>query len=129
MVNARRLATSLESDGFRIVSGGTDNHLFLLDVGAAGLTGKLAEESLDAAGITANKNTIPFDDKPPLVASGLRIGTPALTSRGMGGTQMDQVAAWIGAVLRAPGDEEVRSQVQGRVAELCRQFPLYDALW
>ncbi len=128
VANARRLARELSGHGFRIVSGGTDNHLFLLDVAKAGLTGKLAEKALDRAGITANKNTIPFDPNPPLVASGVRIGSPALTSRGMKEPEMDRVAALISEVLRAPEDEANLDIVRGRVAELCAGFPLYPDL-
>jgi glycine hydroxymethyltransferase len=128
VANAQRLARGLTDHGLRIVSGGTDNHLFLLDVARAGHTGKLAEKALDHAGITANKNTIPFDPNPPLVASGIRIGTPALTSRGMREPEMDRVAELIAQVLRAPEDEANLSGVRGRVAELCSGFPLYPHL-
>jgi glycine hydroxymethyltransferase len=117
VANARRLAERLVALGFRIVSGGTDNHVFLLDVGAAGLTGKVAEKALDASGITVNKNTIPFDPNPPLVASGIRIGTPALTTRGMREPEMEVVGDLIAEVLR-----------RGKVRELCERFPLYDPL-
>jgi glycine hydroxymethyltransferase len=126
--NARSLAARLLEHGFRIVSGGTDNHLFLLDVAHAGLTGKVAEEALETAGITVNKNTIPFDANPPLVASGIRIGTPALTSRGMREPEMDRVGDFIASVLRAPADEAVRASVHGQIRELCERFPLYDPL-
>jgi glycine hydroxymethyltransferase len=128
VANARRLAERLTAEKVRVVSGGTDNHLFLLDVASAGLTGKLAEKALEAAGITVNKNTIPYDPNPPLVASGIRIGTPALTSRDMREPEMDVVGGFIAEVLRAPEDETVRASVRGRVRELCERFPLYDAL-
>ncbi|HEX2253287.1 MAG TPA: serine hydroxymethyltransferase [Thermoanaerobaculia bacterium] len=128
VANARRLAGRLAENGFRIVSGGTDNHVFLLDVAASGLTGKLAEESLQAAEITVNKNTIPYDANPPLVASGIRIGTPALTTRGMSEAEMDLVGDLIAEVLRAPEDEGVRESVRGRVRELTGRFPLYETL-
>ncbi|HXO21150.1 MAG TPA: serine hydroxymethyltransferase [Thermoanaerobaculia bacterium] len=128
VANAKRLAERLTSAGFRVVSGGTDNHLFLLDVAAAGITGKVAEKALEGAGITVNKNTIPYDPNPPLVASGIRIGTPALTSRDMREPEMDQVGDFIAQVLRAPEDEGVKTAVRAKVRELCERFPLYDAL-
>jgi glycine hydroxymethyltransferase len=126
--NASRLATALSGQGFRVVSGGTDNHVFLLDVGKAGLTGKVAEKALDVAAITVNKNTIPFDPNPPLVASGIRIGTAALTTRGMREAEMDEIAVWIAEVLRAPEDAAVQASVRERVRTLCERFPLYDPL-
>ncbi len=124
--NARALATALEGRGFRIVSGGTDNHVFLVDVAAAGITGKVAEEALDRAAITVNKNTIPFDQNPPLVASGIRIGTPAVTSRGMGQEEMDRIGEMIAEVLREPESEGVRDAVRDRVNALCGRFPLFS---
>jgi len=126
--NAARLSARLTGLGFRIVSGGTDNHLLLLDVAKAGITGKVAEKILEEAGITVNKNTIPFDPNPPLVASGVRIGTAALTTRGMKEPEMDQVGDFIAEVLRAPEDAAVHAGVRVRVRELCVRFPLYDAL-
>jgi len=128
VANAARLARRLEERGFRIVSGGTDNHLFLVDVASKGLTGKLAEESLEAAGITVNKNTIPYDEKPPLVASGIRVGTPALTTRGMDEPEMDRVAELMAEVLDEPENEAVGRRVRAKVEELTARFPLYDAL-
>jgi glycine hydroxymethyltransferase len=128
VTNARRLAAGLAEAGFRIVSGGTDNHLFLVDVAAAGLTGKLAEEALGGADITVNKNTIPYDENPPMVASGVRIGTPALTSRGMGEAEMDEVAALIAQVLRAPEDPAAQERVRQEVRDLTARFPLYPEL-
>lgn len=128
LANAKRLARRLEEQGFRIVSGGTDNHLFLLDVASKGLTGKLAEEALEAAAITVNKNAIPYDEKPPLVASGIRIGTPALSTRGMGEEEMDRVGDLIAEVLEDPENEAVRADVRRRVEELAARFPLYDPL-
>src|SRR5207247_7106343 len=104
IANASTLAYELQRLGFRIVSGGTDNHLLLVDVASKGLGGKQAEHALDAAGITVNKNKIPFDVRPALDPSGVRIGTPALTTRGMRETEMRAVAAWIGDVLAAPDD-------------------------
>jgi glycine hydroxymethyltransferase len=128
VVNARALAGRLTGNGLRIVSGGTDNHLFLLDVSKVGLTGKIAEKALEASGLTVNKNTIPYDPNPPLVASGIRIGTPALTTRGMKEPEMQLVGDFIAEVVHAPEDAKVHEGVRGRVRELCERFPLYDAL-
>jgi glycine hydroxymethyltransferase len=128
VANAKRLAERLIERGFRIVSGGTDNHVFLLDVAAAGLTGKVAEKALEAAGITVNKNTIPYDQNPPLVASGIRIGAPALTTRNMREPEMEQVGDFIAEVLRSYDDSAVHERVRGQVRELCERFPLYDPL-
>src|SRR5918911_716052 len=127
LANAQALATELQEQGFRLVSGGTDNHLVLVDVymGGRGVTGKVAEKALEAAGITANKNTIPFDTNKPFVASGIRLGTPALTTRGMGEEEMRQVARLIAAGLHDPESEEVRSRVRDSVHELAARFPLY----
>jgi glycine hydroxymethyltransferase len=119
IANAQTLAEELQRLGFRIVSGGTDNHLLLVDVTPRGLTGKTAEETLDHAGITVNKNKIPFDQRPPLDPSGIRIGTPALTTRGMREPEMKRIAGWIAAALMGDKVERVR----GEVRELCRQFP------
>jgi len=123
--NARVLAEELARAGYRIVSGGTDNHLLLVDVFSKGITGKVAEKALDAAGITVNKNTIPFDANPPLVASGIRIGTPALTTRGMKEPEMRLIAGLIAEVLDQIQSEEVRASVRRRVQELGERFPLY----
>ena len=128
VANARRLAERLAGHGFRIVSGGTDNHVFLVDVAAAGLTGKVAEQALQAAEITVNKNTIPYDENPPLVASGIRVGTPALTTRGMREPEMDTVGDLIAEVLRAPEGDSVHGAVRARVRELTEGFPLYPEL-
>jgi glycine hydroxymethyltransferase len=125
IVNAKALAQALGDIGFRIVSGGTDNHLFLLDVFSKGITGNIAEKSLEAAKITVNKNTIPFDTNPPLKASGIRIGTPALTTRGMGEEEMRRIALLIAEVLGAPEDEQVRERVSAEVKKLTARFPLY----
>ncbi len=122
IANARTLAHELERLGFRLVSGGTDNHLLLVDVVSRGLTGKVAEQALDAAGITVNKNMIPFDTRPPLDPSGIRIGTPALTSRGMREPEMRVIAGWIGEVLTSSTDKTVVDRVRGKVRELCVQF-------
>jgi glycine hydroxymethyltransferase len=127
--NARALAAELQEQGFRLVSGGTDNHLVLVDVfmEGKGVTGKVAEKALEAAGITANKNTIPFDTNKPFIASGVRLGTPALTTRGMGEEEMRQVARLIAAVLHDPESEGVRARVSESVHELASRFPLYPS--
>ncbi len=126
VANAQSLAGALAGRGLRIVSGGTDNHVFLVDVAAAGVTGKDAEKALDRAAITVNKNTIPFDENPPLVASGIRIGTPAVTSRGMGESEMKRIGEMIADVLREPASATVRASVRERVAALCERFPLFS---
>jgi glycine hydroxymethyltransferase len=123
LANAQAVAAELARAGFRIVSGGTDNHLLLVDVMSKGVTGKIAEQSLDAAGITVNKNMIPFDTRAPLDPSGIRLGTPALTSRGMKGAEMERIAGWIADVLTHADDSSVRERVLGQVHELCAQFP------
>jgi glycine hydroxymethyltransferase len=125
VANAQRLAKGLQTAGFRLVSGGTDNHLILVDVFSKGLTGKVAEAALGKAGITVNKNAIPFDQNPPMVASGIRIGTPAVTSRGMREPEMDLIAGFIADVMAAPEDDGVARGVRDRIEALCRKFPLY----
>ena len=126
VANTAALASALAGEGFRIVSGGTDNHLFLMDVASRGLTGKVAENALDAAAITVNKNTIPFDTNSPMVASGVRVGTAAVTTRGMAGPEMGAIARLIAEVLAAPEDAAVHAAVRGRVRQLCGRFPLYE---
>lgn len=123
--NAKVLAETLAERGFRIVSGGTDNHLFLVDVFSRGITGKQAEAALEEAGITVNKNTIPFDPHPPLVTSGIRIGTPAATTRGMKEPEMRLIGEWIARVLSDIDNEDVRRRVREEVRELTARFPLY----
>jgi glycine hydroxymethyltransferase len=125
--NAARLAKGLAGAGFRLVSGGTDNHLMLVDVFSRGLTGKAAEAALGRAAITVNKNAIPFDQHPPMTASGIRIGTPAVTTRGMTEREMDSIAGFIARVLAAPDDEAVARAVRADVLDLCCNFPLYAA--
>jgi glycine hydroxymethyltransferase len=125
VANAKRLAANLASAGFRIVSGGTDNHLMLVDVFSKGLTGKVAEAALGKAAITVNKNAIPFDQNPPMVASGIRLGTPAVTTRGMREAEMDVIADHISQVLAAPDDDHRLASVKAEVEQLCRKFPLY----
>ncbi len=124
VANAKALAAGLSGRGFRLVSGGTDNHMMLIDVGARGISGKDAEKALDRVRITVNKNTIPFDTRPPLVASGVRIGTPAVTTRGMGPAEMDTIADCIARALQAIGDAGVEESVRRTVGELCAGFPL-----
>jgi glycine hydroxymethyltransferase len=126
IANAARLASALSAQGFRLVSGGTDNHLMLVDTFAKGVTGKAAEAALGRAGITVNKNAIPFDKNPPMTASGVRVGTPAATTRGMGLAEMDTIAGLISRVLASPDDERVTSMVKSEVESLCRRFPLYS---
>jgi glycine hydroxymethyltransferase len=122
--NAKALAEVLLSGGLKLVSGGTDNHLLLVDVTPLGIGGKLAEESLDKCGVTVNKNMIPYDERKPVDPSGIRIGTPALTTRGMGVEQMKQVGAWILDALRAADDESKLAQIRGDVMQLCSNFPV-----
>ena len=126
IANAKVLAAELAAGGFRIVSGGTDNHLMLVDVLVRGLTGSQAEKALERSGITVNKNAIPFDTQPPMKASGIRIGTPALTTRGMKEPEMRLIAGLISEVLGEPENESVQASVQSRVRELCEQFPIYE---
>jgi glycine hydroxymethyltransferase len=125
IVNAGALSGALSKRGYDVVSGGTDNHLMLIDLRNKKLTGKEAQEALDLAGITVNKNAVPFDDKSPLITSGIRIGTPALTTRGMGVPEMEVIAGLIDRVLSGIGDEKVSQEVTRQVADLCRGFPLY----
>lgn len=122
--NARTLAEVLAGGGLRLISGGTDNHLILVDVTPLGLGGKKAEQSLEACGITVNKNLIPFDERKPMDPSGIRIGTPALTTRGMGTDEMKRIGQWMLDVLQHPDDASMRQRVQGEVRQLCDQFPV-----
>ncbi|HVE57026.1 MAG TPA: serine hydroxymethyltransferase [Pyrinomonadaceae bacterium] len=125
--NAQAMASELTANGLRLVSGGTDNHLMLIDVfdGGKGITGKVAEKALDAVHLTVNKNTIPFDTNSPFTASGIRLGTPALTTRGMKEDEMRQIARLIASVIREPESEKVRTNVKKEVAALTERFPLY----
>jgi glycine hydroxymethyltransferase len=125
VLNARTLAESLLEKGFTLISGGTDNHLILMDVSNKGINGAEAQEVLEQAGITVNKNSIPFDPLPPGKASGIRIGTPAVSTRFMGPDEMRAIAAMIAKVLTNPHDERIITQTRGQVAELCDRFPLY----
>jgi glycine hydroxymethyltransferase len=126
--NAQTLAAALVARGYYIISGGTDNHLMLADLRSKNVTGKDAQEALDNAGITVNKNAVPFDDKSPLITSGIRIGTPALTTRGMQEPEMEQIATLIDRVISALGDVNVAAAVRQDVEQLCLRFPLYPEL-
>lgn len=125
VANAARLAQKLTEFGFRLVSGGTDNHLILVDLSPTGLTGKVAEETLDRAGITVNKNAIPFDSQPPQVTSGIRIGTPAASTRGMDESHMDVIADFIHRALKSVGDEAKLKSLKQEVAQFCASFPMF----
>ncbi|MBA4393538.1 MAG: serine hydroxymethyltransferase, partial [Desulfobacca sp.] len=123
--NARKLAEELMKSGFKLVSNGTDNHMLLIDVGFSGLTGVEAEKALDSAGITVNKNSIPFENKGPKVTSGIRLGTPAMTTRGMKEPEMVRVAEFISMVLNQVGNKDLHKQIRKRVRDFCRGFPLF----
>jgi len=125
VVNAKVLAQTLSGEGFRIISGGTDTHLMLVDVFSRGMLGSEAEKALDQAGITVNKNAIPFDTNPPMKPSGIRIGTPALTTRGMKEEEMKQVGAWISEALRNRTDAAILGKIRKQVLHLAESFPLY----
>ncbi len=125
VVNAKTLAAELVKRGYNLVSGGTDNHLMLLDFTGTEITGKVAEATLEAAGLTVNKNAVPFDTRSPFVTSGVRIGTPATTTRGLKEAEMVQVAGWIDRALNAIDDEQALAKIRSEVKELCLRFPLY----
>ena len=125
IVNAQTLAETLQQEGFTIVSGGTDTHVLLVDLRTVGLTGKVAEHVLDEVGITCNKNTIPFDPESPFVTSGIRLGTPALTTRGLNAEDMKEIASIISSVLKQPEDTAVLAEAKQRVAALCEKYPMY----
>lgn len=124
--NAKTLAHILKNDGFRLISGGTDNHLLLMDVSNRNLTGKKAAIILEEAGFVTNKNSIPFDELPPSITSGIRLGTPACTTRGMKEAEMKLVGKWLAKILHNPQDEELRKKISSEVQELCRIFPIYE---
>jgi len=126
VVNARALAAAIAKQGFRIVTGGTDNHLFLIELHPRGLTGADAEKALDRAGITVNKNAIPFDPLPPMKAGGIRVGSPSITTRGMREAEMEQIGAWIAEVLLHMGDAAVEQRIRKQVAELAGRYPIYE---
>jgi glycine hydroxymethyltransferase len=128
VLNAKALGEAMQAEGYRIISGGTDTHLILVDVFAKGIYGSEAEAALGAAGITVNKNAIPFDKNPPLKPSGIRLGTPALTTRGMKEAEMRIIAAWIAEALEHRGDAARLAKIRGQVGELAEQFPLYGFL-
>jgi glycine hydroxymethyltransferase len=125
--NARTMANTMQARGYKIVSGGTDNHLFLVDFIDKGITGKAADAALGKAGITVNKNTVPNDPQSPFVTSGIRIGTPAITTRGLGSAECRQLAGWICDVLDEVENTGVQQRVKGQVEEMCRRFPVYEA--
>ena len=125
VANAKALAAGVSKRGYRVVSGGTDNHLFLIDINSRGLVGSVAQPAFDRAGITVNKNAIPFDPLPPMKAGGIRVGTPAVTTRGMREAEMEKIAGWIGEVLDHLGDEANEARIRGQVAALAAKFPLY----
>ena len=124
--NARALADGLATRGYHVVSGGTDTHLFLLNLNFKGVTGKEAEELLDASGIIVNKNAVPYDERPPAVASGIRIGTPIVSTRGMGVTEMSQIVAWMDEVLQHPTKKRIQSRIRKEVKALCARFPVFS---
>ena len=125
VANAQALAAALQEGGWRIISGGTDNHVMLVDVFSKGILGSEAELALGKAGITVNKNAIPYDTNPPLKPSGIRVGTPALTTRGMKEPEMRQIALWIGEALENRGNDAVLTRIRGEVLEMANRFPLY----
>ena len=124
--NARALADGFIARGYHVVSGGTDTHLFLLNLNSRGVTGKEAEEALDASGIIVNKNAVPYDERPPAVASGIRIGTPIASTRGMGVSEMSQIVAWMDEVLHRPTAKRVQSRIRKEVKALCARFPVFS---
>ena len=126
-LNAKAMASAVAKHGFRLVSGGTDNHLFLIEVHPRGITGSEAEKALDRAGITVNKNAIPFDPLPPMKAGGIRLGSPSVTTRGMREPEMELIGNWIAEVLSHIGDAAVEQKVRKQVAELAARFPIYEA--
>jgi glycine hydroxymethyltransferase len=122
--NARVLASELQRYGMRVVSGGTDNHIVLVDVSPQGISGKDAEQALWSAGISVNRNTIPFDSKPPAITSGIRMGTPAVTTRGFGTEEMKRIASFIARLLSPSGDKRAQKQVRQEVREMCQRFSI-----
>src|ERR1700690_259894 len=127
VANAKALAAAIAKRGFRIVTGGTDNHLFLVEVHSRGITGSDAEKALDRAGITVNKNSIPFDPLPPMKGGGIRLGSPSITTRGMREPEMDQIGGWIGEILSNLGNAEIEQRVRNQVAEFAGRFPIYES--
>jgi glycine hydroxymethyltransferase len=127
VLNAKSMAAAIAKRGFRIVTGGTDNHLFLVEVHSRGVTGTEAEKALDRAGITVNKNSIPFDPLPPMKGGGIRLGSPSVTTRGLREPEMQVVGDWVADVLEHMGDSTVEQRVRNQVAELAGRFPIYAA--
>jgi glycine hydroxymethyltransferase len=127
VANAKAMADAISKRGFRVVAGGTDNHVFLIEVHSRGITGKDAEQALDRAGITVNKNSIPFDPLPPMKAGGIRLGSPSITTRGMQEPEMELIAGWIGEILTNIGKPEIEQKVRKQVAELAARFPIYES--
>ena len=126
VTTAKHLGECMLESGLKLVSGGTDNHLVLVDLRDTELTGQIAEETLEQAGITVNKNAIPFDPRPPAVASGIRIGTPAVTTRGMKEAEMEIISGFMREALNNPGNEKILSRIKDDVRELCKKFPIYS---
>jgi glycine hydroxymethyltransferase len=127
VANAKALANAISKEGFRIVAGGTDNHVFLVEVHSRGITGSDAEKALDRAGITVNKNSIPFDPLPPMKGGGIRLGSPSVTTRGMKEPEMESIAKWIANILLHVGDGSVEQGVRKEVADLAARFPIYQS--
>ena len=127
VANAKSMADAISKQGFRVVAGGTDNHVFLIEVHSRGITGKDAEQALDRAGITVNKNSIPFDPLPPMKAGGIRLGSPSITTRGMKEPEMELIAGWIAEILTNIGKPEIEQKVRKQVAELAARFPIYES--
>jgi glycine hydroxymethyltransferase len=127
VANAKAMADAISKRGFRVVAGGTDNHVFLIEVHSRGITGKDAEQALDRAGITVNKNSIPFDPLPPMKAGGIRLGSPSITTRGMKEPEMELIAGWIAEILTNIGKPEIEQKVRKQVAELAARFPIYES--
>jgi glycine hydroxymethyltransferase len=127
VANAKAVADAISKRGFRVVAGGTDNHVFLIEVHPRGITGKDAEQALDRAGITVNKNSIPFDPLPPMKAGGIRLGSPSITTRGMKEPEMELIAGWIAEILNNIGKPEIEQKVRKQVAELAARFPIYES--
>jgi len=125
--NAKTMANTIGRQGFRIVSGGTDNHLFLIDVHSRGITGSDAEKALDRAGITVNKNAIPFDPLPPMKAGGIRLGSPSVTTRGMKEHEMELIGNWVAEILSHVGEAAIEQKIRKQVAELAARFPIYES--
>ena len=126
--NAKTMATVFLEKDYNLISGGTDTHVLLIDLTNKAISGKIAENRLEAAGITVNKNMVPYDERSPMITSGIRVGTPAMTTRGMGRDEMTQIVNLIDRVIQSPDDESVVAGVKDQVGELCRQFPLYSEL-